>query len=781
MSILNSLRAKLTVLYAGLFAGVLLLIALVVYSAIAQNAERIVRQELTASSTVFDRIWAFRTAQLENGAGLLARDFGFRSAIATNDDATIRSALGNLKVRLGIDTAFIIGVDGKVTAAGDPTALKDLDPTTLAALQSDEPVSGVFMAGAAPYQAISVPVLAPTAMGWVVFATKLDQAQMASLQRLSAIPLEASILDRDGGGVWRDSDQILAAAERAGLGGFVHATLAGGGGQPRILNSASGASMALVKPLPTLDPAHPVVLMLRYPLSRAMAPYQLLLGTMALIAAGGIVLLIIGSWMVARGVTRPLSVLQEAADRLQRGEAVAVGVDTQDEIALLAESFNSMAAAIGERERRITHLALHDAETNLPNRTALEREIIGLIEQVGEDQVFVAALGVDRFADMRGAIGHALFAELIAALGARVAQRDGGLRSARLSTAALGLAFSAPDPARALVFADEIRLALSEPLRLAENTVDVGLTVGVACCAHGADRVRSVIDRASVALDQAYHGRRVATLFDPAAYGDPVANLSLMSEMRRSIEDGHMVLYHQPKLDLRSRTVVATEALVRWIHPSRGFLPPDSFIGMAEETGHIRALTDWVLAQAIEDQRRLAAAGHLLDVSVNISGRLLGDAEFAETALEQIASAAGAICFEITETAVIENPQLALAIIERFALAGVAISIDDYGTGLSSLAYLKQIRANELKIDKSFVFAINESQRDALLVRSTIDLAHSLGLKVTAEGVETETALGLLSTMGCDLAQGYLIARPMPMDKLLEFMSAQTAPRLALG
>ena len=194
---------------------------------------------------------------------------------------------------------------------------------------------------------------------------------------------------------------------------------------------------------------------------------------------------------------------------------------------------------------------------------------------------------------------------------------------------------------------------------------------------------------------------------------------------------------------------------------------------MAEQTGHIRALTDWVLAQALADQREMRAAGHDLSVSVNISGRLLDDADFADRALEMIAESDGDICFEITETAVIENPELALSLIDRFASAGVAISIDDYGAGLSSLAYLKLIRANELKIDKSFVFSMADSQRDALLVRSTVDLAHSLGLKVTAEGVETPTALALLSGMGCDIAQGYLIARPMPLNKLLIFMAEE--------
>jgi EAL domain-containing protein (putative c-di-GMP-specific phosphodiesterase class I) len=197
---------------------------------------------------------------------------------------------------------------------------------------------------------------------------------------------------------------------------------------------------------------------------------------------------------------------------------------------------------------------------------------------------------------------------------------------------------------------------------------------------------------------------------------------------------------------------------------------------MAEETGHIGALTEWVLGRAIEEQALLRHSGHELAMSVNLSGRLLCDLDFAETALDMVRGAAGQVCFEITETAVIENPELALQVLGRFAQGGVKISIDDYGSGLSSLAYLKQIRADELKIDKAFVLKMDESQRDALLVRSTVDLAHSLGLRVTAEGVETDMALSLLAGMGCDLAQGYRIAKPMPLKDLLTFL-AQNEPR----
>jgi diguanylate cyclase len=211
---------------------------------------------------------------------------------------------------------------------------------------------------------------------------------------------------------------------------------------------------------------------------------------------------------------------------------------------------------------------------------------------------------------------------------------------------------------------------------------------------------------------------------------------------------------------------------MRWTHPRRGAVPPDLFIGMAEETGHIRALTEWTVRRAIDDQRRLADAGHQVCMSVNLSGRLLADESFAETLIVAARGAAGRLRVEITETAAMHDPEAALRIIDRLVAGGISVSLDDYGSGLSSLAYLKRIPADELKIDKAFVMGLDQSSRDALLVKSTIDLAHGLGMKVTAEGVETETSLALLSGMGCDMAQGYYVGRPVPLDELIAKLDA---------
>jgi diguanylate cyclase len=729
----HRLHTRLTVVYMGLFGLALTLSAIAVVTVVTNSARRVVRDEMTAAGAVYSQLWAARSSQLRQGASVLAQDYGFREAVATNDEATVRSALDNLRARQGVDGALILGVDGYATATGlalDDPALDRL----YEGLQSGDIESGVLAINGQAFQVVAAPVKAPVLIGWVVFAERLDAAQMRNLEQLSAIPLSAAVV--------------------------LNAVTNGSHDGPVTVQAAEGPSMRLSRPLPGFDTAAHADLVLTYPLKRAMRPYESLFWWLAAIGAAGLALLMGGTWALSRGLTRPISALDEAVHRLQQGHYVEAPVTSSDEIGRLATSFNLMVGDLRDREARLTHMALHDQETGLPNRLSLERQA------AGRDDAWVVLFGVDRFEVVRNAIGYDSMARLLAALGARLSALADAAPMARVGAGALGLVIAAEDEAGAVAAARRLVEAAQAPVILNGAPVDIALTAGVAGHGDAGSDIASSVDRAAIAVDQARAARRMVAAFDEAAYGDPGDNLSLISELMTALRDGDVSLAYQPKYDFRAERITGIEALMRWTHPRRGFVPPDLFIGMAEETGHIRPLTEWCLRRAIADQAALAAAGHDLLVSVNISGRLLSDESFADFALAEVAAADANLCFEITETAVMDNPELALRLIARFAEAGIAVSLDDYGAGLSSLTYLKQIRADELKIDKSFILGLDQSSRDALLVKSTIDLAHSLGLKVTAEGVETPTALALLRGMGCDMAQGYLISRPVPLAML---------------
>lgn len=752
----QTLRTRLTVLYMGMFGVALMLVALAVFTAITGSARALVRDELTATGAVYRQIWASQSAQLRQGAGVLAQDYGFREAVATGDAPTVRSALDNLRARQGVDGALILGVDGYATSTG-----VDLDEATTdtlwTGLNGGKMESGVLSINGQPYQAVSAPVMAPVLIGWVVFVERLDQSQMRNLESLSAIPLTAVVMTQTGES-WRD-----AAGAARPLGSALDQVVASGDEKPAMTRTAEGETMVLAQHLPSFNDDAPARLTLTYPMAKAMKPFAGMFWALAGIAVIGLAILMVGTWMLSRGLTRPITELDEAVHRLQNGEHAEVEVTSTDEIGRLARSFNAMAEDIRDRELRLTHMALHDQETGLPNRLWLERE-------ASREGGYVVLFGVDRFEIVRNAIGFDSMAQLVAALGSRLSAAMNGVRVARVAAGAMGMVIQANDDAEALAQAAHLCAVADVPVKLIGATVDAGLTAGVGRSRGDGGGVDSVVDRAGIGLDQARAGHRKAAMFNPAAYGDPVGNLSLIGELMGALQTAQVWMAYQPKYDLRADAITGVEALMRWNHPRRGFVSPDLFITMAEETGQIRALTEWAVMQSIADQRALAEAGHAVTISVNISGRLLSDEAFAEFALDAVTSSGADLCFEITETAVIDNPEIALGIIDRFSAAGVGVSIDDYGSGLSSLADLKRIRADELKIDKAFVMSLDESSRDALLVKSTIDLAHSLGLKVTAEGVETPTALALLRGMGCDTAQGYLISRPLNLAGLIEHL-----------
>jgi EAL domain-containing protein (putative c-di-GMP-specific phosphodiesterase class I) len=307
------------------------------------------------------------------------------------------------------------------------------------------------------------------------------------------------------------------------------------------------------------------------------------------------------------------------------------------------------------------------------------------------------------------------------------------------------------------------------PLDLDGEGHQLEMRFGAAAAPVGNTEDVRLAEEAESALEQS-RGEAHAVIRDLSSGTPAFDRLTLTRELPGAIANGEMFLQYQPKVHVRRQEIASAEALVRWQHPTRGLILPGDFITVAEEAREIAALTLWTLDQVIEDQRLIAADGNDLTIFINISGQLLADASFVKQACAKVVESGARIGFEITETSVIRDPQSSIANLQTFADVGIAIAIDDYGAGLSSLAYLKQLPAKELKIDKMFVLQLTSSNRDPLIVRSTIDLAHALEMEVTAEGVETQAAMALLSVMGCDMVQGYLISRPVSIEAFRQFL-----------
>jgi len=313
-------------------------------------------------------------------------------------------------------------------------------------------------------------------------------------------------------------------------------------------------------------------------------------------------------------------------------------------------------------------------------------------------------------------------------------------------------------------------LAFEAPFDIDGESHLVHLLLGAGAAGEHSDDVRLVEEAERALIDARIERGPVAR--DVAHSTASVDRIALARDLAAAIENEELFLQYQPKVHLRRQEVTSVEALVRWQHPTRGLVLPSDFIPMAEQSRDIVALTLWTIRRSILDQTLLAARGHDLRIFINIAGVLLADTRFVRMVCALVKASGARLGFEITETSVIRDPDSAIANLKIFADIGVTIAIDDYGAGLSSLAYLKQLPARELKIDKLFVTQLTSSNRDPLIVRSTIDLAHALEMEVVAEGVETPAAMALLSVMGCDMIQGFLISRPINLDALFHFLES---------
>jgi diguanylate cyclase (GGDEF)-like protein len=431
---------------------------------------------------------------------------------------------------------------------------------------------------------------------------------------------------------------------------------------------------------------------------------------------------------------------------------------------------------------RLRFLADHDPLTELLNRRGIEAALEqALVAAAAGQPAALAYIDLDRFKLVNDLLGHGFGDQLLRGVAQRLRPfcEAPGDMLARLGGDEFALLLDGVDDATAVAAAHRVQRALEEPMHIDDQTVDLGASIGIAVFPrHGRD-AGQLLSRAELAMYAAKRLRCGSQVYEPRLDAGSQESLTLLGELRHAVGHDELRLFLQPKVDLRSGTVVGAEALVRWQHPQRGLLPPGEFIAFAEQAGFVRHISTWMVAAAARAWRALDAAGNGLCLSVNLSPRDLMDADLAArlaAIVRERGAAPQALCLEITEGAIMEDPQRAQVTLEQLSRLGFRLSIDDFGTGYSSLAYLKRLAVDELKVDKSFVMAIERDHDDVKIVRSTIELAHNLGLSVAAEGLETARSWQLLDALGCDQGQGYYIARPMPEAQFATWLERWCVP-----
>ncbi len=430
-----------------------------------------------------------------------------------------------------------------------------------------------------------------------------------------------------------------------------------------------------------------------------------------------------------------------------------------------------LVAQLRQEAAERAHHAAHDSLTGLPNRASF---VAWLDHAVSTgDHAAVLLIDLDRFKEVNDTLGHqngdlilqeatGRITRALGETGSRAVARLGGDEFAVLLSGVSG-------PEQVLAVADSVKNALLAPYALENLTFEMGASIGAAV--HPADGGDSTIllQRAEVAMYAAKASHGEVRFYAPEHDHYTPRRLALVGELRHAIDNGDLTLHYQPIASLRTGGVVGAEALIRWPHPHRGFLPPDEFIPIAERTDLIRPLTDLVLRSALEQAASWRRSGLELTVSVNLSVRNLLDPELVEkveSALRASGLVPGALTLEITESGIMADLDHTLGCLRQLSGMGICLAVDDFGTGHSSLSYLQQLPVDEVKIDKSFIVHMDRQASDAVIVRSTVGLAHNLGLRVLAEGVEDDSTWESLRAVGCDLAQGYALSKPLPPHDL---------------
>ncbi len=766
------LSSRIVALFLGLLLVVQLAGFVVVKTSIDRNARVLLSQDLAVGERIWTRLLAQRAGKLTLGASVLAADYGFRAAAASGDVETLQSALANHGARIGATVTAMLAPDLSLRALGEQTDASAFDALRPLAPQLAEQGSALALVGGQPYQVVMVPMKAPVLVGYIVMGFALDRALLDDMQAVSG--LQAAVLVQPAGGAERSLLSTLPADLTTAL--LAH----GARGDELALSGTPHVLRSIVQ----LEGGGRLRTVLLRSVAEAVAPYRELQTTLAVLTLAGLLLASAASVVTARRVTTPLRSLVAASERLGRGEYDQPLEHTrrEDEIGELARSFDHMRTSIASQQAEIRQLAYWDTLTGLPNRAQFRDAVRAAIAaasvlNAGSGRpVAVVMLDLDRFKHVNDVLGYAFGDRLLKGVAERLRRHTWREHDmvARLSGDEFALLLPGSDATAALATAEVVAEIFHQPLTLDDHTVDVAAGFGVACWPLHAGDADTLISRAEVAMYTAKRKTRAALVYDPAIDAGSAQTLSLLSELRRALERDELRLFLQPKIALvgaRAGQMVGAEALVRWQHPTRGMVPPMQFIPFAEQTGFVRELTQWMLEATARQWPALRALG-LQRVSVNLSTRDLLDQELPaklQRLLQRHAMPAHALCLEITESAIMDEPQRAEATLNQLSEAGFKLSIDDFGTGYSSLAYLKRLPVDELKIDKSFVMAMAQDEDDAKIVRSTIDLAHNLGLTVVAEGVEEAGILQRLAELQCDEAQGYHMSRPLPAAELAAF------------
>ena len=764
---LNSLRSKWISLLVVLLSLLMLLTGYATLKSMRANSMQQAELSLDVASKVFQQALDSRAAQLTNSVSLLAADFGFRQAIATAEQATIESVLQNHGSRINAQLALLLTPNGELLASSarlDNSDIRQLIPAT----QGSSAATDILLLDGQAYQLVLVPVRAPVIIAWVGMGFLVDVPLAEQIKGITG--LDISFTQQDSRANQQLTSTLPADTQQRLVSklGDILAT-------PDVTHLA--ADFNYITRGKALDNEKQLWALLHMPDDRWLASYQQLRHQLVEIFAFGLVLALLAAFLFARSISRPLSQLSHFAKAIGQGNAAEPPAISHDEIGLLTSTLVSMQQSISAREQQLRQQAEHDALTGLLNRHAVELRLPDILKTQNGT---LLQLNIIQFKHINDTLGLANGDTLLQLLAQRLGHHQPAAAfCARLNGDEFLMLFNQSLSEQQLV---DLYNSLQPAYNIQNSLINLKIAIGIYPFEPEQGTTSEALRRVDLAQENASQAGGGIAFYQSGQDETHQRELTIIRDLPNALNSGQLYVVYQPKVELASQQCHSAEALIRWQHPQLGFISPVEFIATAEHSGNIGLITQWMLHTVIQ---QLAAWQHdypTLRVAVNLSAADLLDQNLPEqikNLLDINQVPATALALEVTESAVMQDTSKVIANLNTLRAMAINLAIDDFGTGQSSLAYLKQLPVNEIKIDRAFVKDIETNTNDALIVNATVKLAHGLGFKVTAEGLENQAGLSFLKASGCDTVQGYFFSKPLAANdfsKWLTNFAATTTP-----
>lgn len=773
-----SYQSKLVALISSVFISITICLGYVLNLSLSESNLHDIEKQLSFTSTLIDDQLLDKTDDIIYYFSQSPSVSQFSAQASSFNQEKMLSQLHELATEFRADRALLItkGLAIKSDTYVQADSPKNFPyPDIRDHLATNKAFQIVLPMNDVVYHWVIFPIQSNNEILWLAFGNAIDKIFKYALDNISPLDINLSFAYEMPKNQWRyqkENFRLLGSDfEDAIQKHLLHISEK----NAKQLSVRQGNQVVFMLPLIQSKNSPRIVAILIYSFSESFKPYRTIIYKVLGLFLTAFILMVVGLILINRKYKTALTKIVNFVEKLDQGDyQQRLPYHGKGVISQLSALLNNMIAKINLREKELLHKTRYDPITELPNKSFFIEQLTKILQSPETKQLGVVLITIHRFPQINHALGHRVADRLLHHVGARIV---GAFQDAtfvgKLSGNVFAMILSDITPSEAENISDRILDLFENPFSVYTVTIDLSAHVGFSFYPQDGDESDILIQKSDVALFKSQSNAEHYAIYDAGSDPHQFNKLSLMSELKEGLQHDEFVVYYQPKVDLKTDRIIQVEALVRWQHPYKGFMPPNLFIPLAEETGHIKKITAWLINQTFAQCALWEKANIPLQISVNLSVKDLLNKnliKYISSLIETHGINPRNIIFEITESAFMQDPENSLGAIKKLRTLGFSFTIDDFGTGYSSMSYLKNLPIDELKIDKAFIKDIATNSKDAQIVRTTIELGHGLGLVVVAEGVEDEEAYELLKTFDCDIGQGYYMSKPIPLAELEDWL-----------